>query len=387
MGLNSLLTITACSFLFHLHHYFFNFLTTLFTMPNTKILLLSISVLIIGTLEVLNLVYYKEGLWIRLGYIDAEEGTDWWCESIDGDHSRFIIEPANSRSDYFYIVFGAWVICRSIDDFSRRRNSSHNQCEGNPQESGNDGILMLQDTDCHELHVDMEEPMDGEEKMIPTTNMILRYPLISLAHGVFNILHGLGSFFYHACECDEWFASRADGAGMLTVGSFGIFYTPLHIYSIIRDDIFDEIEMSDNEKKLVWILSMIPPVGQTLVWSLTMWRVVTKTSLALTTFLALNIASVFFTCCILYYFHIYQKQNTKRRKKHSVKIWLSVLALVCFFLGFGAWRLGVDGKWCFRRPKALTWFQAHAVWHFMTCIALLLIYLFYRTETISCKRK
>lgn len=53
------------------------------------------------------------------------------------------------------------------------------------------------------------------------------------------------------------------------------------------------------------------------------------------------------------------------------------LALICLGAGYGFRQVGVSKKYCF--PDS--WFQFHAMWHILTALPLLWIYLFFRSET------
>ncbi len=69
-------------------------------------------------------------------------------------------EPVNARSDYPYIALGSLLICLAVLDWATGSRAS------------------------------------------PEANGLLRNPHVTLSHGVFNILHGLGSLWHHACECE-----------------------------------------------------------------------------------------------------------------------------------------------------------------------------------------
>ena len=80
---------------------------------------MSLTIIFIALIEILNIVYYKEAFWIRLLGHDGVGNVTTWCEAIDADTDRFIIEPANARSDYFFLFIGLYMIVLGIIDWNR----------------------------------------------------------------------------------------------------------------------------------------------------------------------------------------------------------------------------------------------------------------------------
>lgn len=66
--------------------------------------------------EVMNAIYYKEDYWIELLGDENVGYDDGWCESLNADLSRYIIEPGNARSGYFFILAGAVMVVLGIRD-------------------------------------------------------------------------------------------------------------------------------------------------------------------------------------------------------------------------------------------------------------------------------
>ncbi len=366
--------------------------------------LLSSSSIII-TLEVFNAIYYKEDLWRKLGFT-VQENDGSWCESINADRTRFIIEPANARSDYFYIILGCWMLCLGIRDFwvsLETRNSEIkepnfvagsskgvkeevelNVISSSPRSLLDEEAIVRTDIDQepgNQVPINASEESDLiPEQWTEAISPLLQYPFITSVHGIFNVMHGLGSFFFHACECNGWFAGIADVAGMVTVSSFGFLFTPLHVYSATVS------QKNQVSSYVRFILACIPPIGQSVIWLCVYFRVIKDPNQAVGVFLSLNIASVIGTWC---YIRLCINKRHHPHRQHKLNIWLFLLALAFFLVGFTAWMLEVNGGWwCLRgRNKAVTWFQAHAVWHVSTCGAILLLYICYRTEKMWHNRK
>ncbi len=111
----------------------------------------------IVVIENLNRTHGHDDYWTRR-YDDV--GGNRYCEADGADTSLFIIEPVNARSDYPYIALGSLLICLAVLDWTTGSWTR------------------------------------------PEANGLLRNPHVTLCHGVFNVLHGLGSLWHHACECE-----------------------------------------------------------------------------------------------------------------------------------------------------------------------------------------
>jgi len=70
--------------------------------------------------------------------------------------------------------------------------------------------------------------------------------------------------------------------------------------------------------------------------------------------------------------------NHGRLLYHEQNGFLVFSALPLFFLGFICWNMDKNGTWC--NPRS--WWQGHAIWHLFTCMALIVLYYFYRLERI-----
>lgn len=346
-------------------------------MKMSRISPLSIAVIVamvvfIIPLEVSNMLLHEDGVWIELYGDKAGRGGEW-CEATVSNARHFIMEPMNARSDYCYVVLGCWMIVLSVLDY-RSKNNEHNK------------ILSVVAVH-HNLEIPVDTIVEDGETAVPESNTegkdnevpngLLRFPHISLVNGIFNTLHGLGSFWNHACQCP--YGGTADVAGMLSVTAFPLLYMPLqvatgntHQYSI----------------RTQWLLSMLPVLGQALVWIGTLYDLWPMYPFFIT---QMTITVLGIPVVNLYLVHWRNKNNRHnnddRCYSHAPRLRLLPLCVLLFFAGWVCWQLDASGTWCFDdNASPLRWFPGHAFWHFFTCGALASAYLFYRTERLLVKK-
>lgn len=320
---------------------------------------LVMTIALIAFLEILNAIYYKKGFWVDLLGVDNVGKVDSWCEAVDADKYRFIMEPANARSDYFFLLIGAVIFSFGVQDYYMGNN-----CIDPDTKNVRDDERSFMQKDEEAIQVANE----GSERQVK--NCILLFPQISIFNGVFNILHGLGSFFYHSCQCSTWFGGRADGAGMLAVISFPMLYTMVQLFCS-----FENTEMHEKSRKDI-ALSWLPPLGQFTLWILAIVGMI-DSSPAFESINAISFISIMGTW--LYFKRWY---NHKNKSKRYLKIWMIFLSLAVFAIAFGVWSLDMEKIWCPNGPRYVSWFNGHSLWHFLCAVCLLFIYMFYRLEVI-----
>ena len=103
-----------------------------------------------------------------------------WCEAKDANLSVLIIESSNARSSYGYFLVGISMVVLSVAD--HWQNVQH-------------GVY--------------DAPMETVE------NFILRFPIITFSHGIYNFSHAVGTVWNHSCECE--IGDKFDVAGMMAV--------------------------------------------------------------------------------------------------------------------------------------------------------------------------
>jgi len=317
---------------------------------------LFLSVATILPLEIMNVLYRNESLWINL-YGSGDVGEADWCEAIDADLTQFIIEPWNSRSNYAFMVWGCFLVILGLSDFWNLRQQHQEEEQQRPFHNDKE-------------HCDEEEPFVSASLSVP--NPMLRYPHITLANGIFTLLLGLGSFWNHACECS--YGARADVSAMLSVTVFPLVYTPVQL-----------LTTNSDRKQQTWFdgsLSLVPPIGQTLVFVLA-WYDVAPSTETFTNIMACNVATLPLVILYLYCWRNKRVETKQGRQQHSnLGWWMSPLGLACFGFGYWAWALDVNEVWCFQKG-ILKVLLGHAVWHLLTAVALVCVYGMYRSEQLT----
>jgi len=323
-------------------------------------------------LETMNYIHFEDGFWKRRYTIIGAP----WCEATYANRERFILEPANARSDYFFLAVGCWMTVVALFDFfnlwkvaSREKKKLRER-----DETHVDNLpLVINGSDQEIGEIKSNEPSELElaSQSYEITNGILRYPHISFVNGIFNILHGLGSFWYHACECET--GGNADFAGMVSVISFPIWYTPLQLAIGLTEDNPSTRMQKNHYKHLSTCLSVLPPIGQTLIWILGFYGILKSVAL----FTMFSVIPIPLVTLYMYYWRNKGAQQL-RQQQHTLKYLLIPLGLLLFGLAWGAWKLDKDKIWCFK-----SWFQGHAVWHILSSGSLVCVYWFYRSEQIT----
>ena len=333
--------------------------------------------LFIVPLELIDALTYN--IWVE----DHGEGGSSWCEgSVTNNSSKFIREPVNARSDYAYIILGCWMIVLAYFDFRDLSNQSHltpssvsETIIGTAGQQNDDDMFVQTDDDGEEVGPDEEIAMDRsqyltqegeveekeiEENQIP--NGLLQYPHITLFNGIFNILHGLGSFWNHACQCRP--GGKADVAGMLAVVTFYLFYFPLQIL----------METKNPSVFLKRFFSIVPVIGQTIILLVPYMKKRVNSTKYMTVFLCIYIVII---CSHIAYLFFIRRILAARNKNDnsppphriSIKVRFILFTFVSFALGYLCWSYDSKLIWCFMENSSFRWLQGHALWHFLTCIS------------------
>lgn len=376
------------------------------------ILTLALSLPIIITFEIIDATV--KGIWIE------HQPKSKWCEASDLDPHLFIRERFNARSDYAYIILGCWMVALGVndswnnykkqvnnhemllvegsgggsngevsfpevalgEDMSNSNNTNHNSSSNSSPSGQNQeetATSLFQDNLSSEQPAALEEPpLTIQSNKIP--NALLQYPYITIVNGSIGILHGLGSFWNHACQCSG--GGTADTAGMMGIIVFPIFYLPLQLlmgYASSSNSTSLPL-LHSNKRLILKVVSLITTVGQITfyVLALCMHQVRRTKNFEIIIYL-------YFTCVPLLF--IYMKFCRNKRLsigdvKHELKFYIIFLGLVSFLLGYLCWKLDVDKIWCFDKESQFHFLQGHAFWHIFTCGSLACMYLFYRTEEL-----
>lgn len=345
-----------------------------------------LAVVLILPLEILEIVQKNQSFWIQL-YGSKDVGGANWCEAIDADLTQFIIEPWNSRSAYAFVIWGCLLVGLGFWDYLRppQEPSSNPSNEPEAPLSSQEASELLP-TSSFKDERDEEEgrPEPTSSVFLRVPNPILRYPHITMINGIFNALHGLGSFWNHACECSS--GGKADVAGMLSVTVFPLFYTPLQLLLVTSPKPLSHRFLDPS----LW-LSCLPPIGQTTFFVL-VWYGILPYDLTFTIVMALDVLML---PLVLVYLYCWRNQQATTREeenitttpttigqRHRLFWWLYPVGLALFGFGFWAWNLDVDGVWCHQKG-ILKVLQGHAVWHLLTSLALVCVYMIYRSEQLT----
>lgn len=338
--------------------YSYNVLVVLF-------LSLGLTSIFIIAIEIMNAIHFEDGFWIRR--YDIQKPS--WCEASYADQERFIMEPSNARSDYFFVGVGCWMMILALFDFFSLWKTKDDVSAVPSSPSVSDEIRS--DIEIGDV-ISKVPPEPGLQPHSNEINGILRYPYITLVNGIFNILHGLGSFWYHACECGP--GGLADGAGLVAVATFPIWYTPLQLLMRVNKNNSPTGTNYCHSKNIATCLSALPPIGQSILYFFNLYGIIEKPD----PFIILSLVTVFSALVYIYCWRN-KRDRPSPYQRHSLNLWIITLGLVLFVLAFVAWNLDKDGTWCFER----SWFQGHAVWHTFSSGTLLCSYCFYRFEIIS----
>jgi len=179
-------------------------------------------------------------------------------------------------------------------------------------------------------------------------NFLVRFPLFSIVLGCCAVYVGLGSCFYHASLTE--LSKRIDGSGVMACFILPLWYSGFRLWGHI------------NMKRSIQFI-------------LRTYQGVILSFLILNTLLfafkaphrEISIIIVPTTLLILLY------TNLKYKLKFKYKyLWLAMMSIVS---GKIVWMLDINHIIC-----ASGWIQLHAIWHILSALSLIFIYLFFRTE-------
>ncbi len=380
------------------------------------ILTLALSLPIIITFEIIDATV--KGIWIE------HKPKSQWCEGSDSDLDPhlFIRERFNARSDYAYIIVGCWMVALGVNDswnnYKKQVNNDEILLEGSgggsneevsfPVASGEDvsntncnssnslpsgqnqeetATYLFQDNLLSEQPAALgeEPPLTIQSTKIP--NGLLQFPYLTIVSGIIGILHGLGSFWNHACQCPN--GGRADTAGMMGIIVFPIFYSPLQLLlgylgsssSSNSSSGSTSLPLSYSKKRLILkVVSLITAVGQTTFYVLALF--IHKLRRTKNFEIIVYFYFTWFPLLLIYLKFWRNKRLSIGDVKHELKTNIILLGMISFSLGFLCWKLDIDKIWCFDKESQFHFLQGHAFWHVLTSVSWACLYLFYRTEEL-----
>lgn len=187
-------------------------------------------------------------------------------------------------------------------------------------------------------------------------NFLVRYPIFSILFGLSAIYVGLGSLLYHASLTE--FFQKHDQMGM-----YALVFVIL-AFSLNR--IFPAIKLFGNWRS--FHLFNLAGAAVSFLAVFVVWQF-----LNINTFFPIALGLVLIT-------HLYYEFFVKKSTAFTKYI---LIALLSFAVGFTIWMLDRSHIVC--SPES--WFQGHAVWHLLSALSALLIYMYYRTDTAPVSEK
>jgi hypothetical protein len=183
-----------------------------------------------------------------------------------------------------------------------------------------------------------------------SANFMVRYPIFSVLFGLSAMYVGLGSLLYHASLTE--FFQKHDQMGM-----YALVFTILAL-SIHR--IFPVIKFFGRWRSFHG-LNLCGAAATFLLVSW-MWK-----------YLDINL---FFPLCLALVLlsHLYYEFFLKKSEAFTKYI---ISGFLCLVMGFTIWMLDRTHIWC--DPES--WLQGHAIWHVLTALSALFVYLYYRTDS------
>jgi len=204
------------------------------------------------------------------------------------------------------------------------------------------GLLML--------YYGISDTFFKDPTIVPK-NMLIRHPILTMISAFVNIFHSFGTFTNHACRC--WIGYQLDVTGMYLVIMMPVFHNLLHIHKNHRSSpVF-------SQPSLNIALAAYFALGGFFFFST---YIVADPGFIV----ILLLATLFFS---------YKRRFAQEKTKvlHKKLLFVGVGALI---LGYACWLLDKHRLVCFPESSL----QLHGVWHVLTSISLLSLFLYQRSE-------
>ena len=283
-------------------------------------------------------------------YLEAHYGdSDPWggCAYDPGPfcererHLRFLREPLNSLSDFSFLALGFYLVYQYlVDSFALSTSLSH----------------------------------PSHLSPVPT-NLIRRFPSLTLMYGLANILHAVGTFTNHASRCH--LGHRLDLTGMWAASFFSSLFSAFKLLNLYAPSLFNTQATPGNDSlpTFFYPLYLMTSWGH---WLLSDVHYPHSYEGIEPRLVFLNVGLV--AASELPYFLYTRRWNAKHSPSPSDR-WVvrpDVIAcgVVCIALGAVLGHLDAYKYVC--DPDS--WVQLHAIWHVLACACLFSMYLFYRWE-------
>ncbi len=179
-------------------------------------------------------------------------------------------------------------------------------------------------------------------------NFLVRFPLFSIVLGCCAVYVGVGSCFYHASLTE--LSKRIDGSGVMAC-----FILPLW-YSWFR--LWGHVNMKKSAQFILRTYQGVILAFLTLNILLFAFKAPHR-----------EISTIIVPLTILTLLYTNLKYKLKFKYKY---LWLSIASIIT---AKAMWLIDIHHLYCNN-----DWIQFHAFWHIMSAVALIFIYLFFRSE-------
>jgi len=298
-------------------------------------------------------------LWLTLlivvVYLD-ESWVDPWrgCASDVGPFcererpSCFLRERSNALSDFSFLALGFALISTAIEDTFTLNTATI---------AASTASLSLQ-PHSH------------------SSNIIRRFPSLTLLYGLANIIHACGTWMNHASRCHP--GHRLDLAGMWLVSFFCSLTSLCRLLALVFPA-FCQTSGGEDKDVLPTFFYPVYLMAGWLFWLLSdVWYADGSYDAIEPLLVIVNISVV--AVAELVYLILTLQHNTRhgqsREARYAGRYDVLAAGAVSIAVGAVLGRLDATGALCW--PDS--WLQLHAVWHVLACICLACLYLYYRLE-------
>ena len=316
----------------------------------------------VSTLAALRLLFVS--IWLSLLllvlYLESSYGdSNPWatCDYDPGpfcerEHTRrFLREPANSLSDFSFLALGLALILQSVLD----------------------SLALASPATLSSSRSSSSAP--SLSATAQPTNLILRYPTLTLLYGLANCVHAFGTFTNHASRCH--FGHRLDLTGMWAASFFSSLFSSLRLLNLLFPSFLQTQSSKDILPSLFLPLYLLSSWGH---WLLSDVRyplsyhgiepalVVTNIVIVLLTELPYVVMGAW----------AFNSRRAEGRQRWTVQYAVIGLGVASIAVGAVLGHLDAHGIVC--DPDAVM--QLHALWHVLACVCLGCQYLYYRWEVV-----
>jgi hypothetical protein len=188
------------------------------------------------------------------------------------------------------------------------------------------------------------------ENRVNVSNLLAKTPVFSILIGLCAIFLFIGSFMYHASL--TWIFQKIDQNGMYFLV---IAFLAYNVYKMKPVITINGVEKSSHPYIVAGAVAVM------ILFFTIIWKI--------------NIMILFPSLIVLLFATniVNNKLFQHQRKPHSRILRASVISMLAATF---IWIMDVTDVWCI--PTSI--FQGHALWHFLTASAIMIIYLYYRGE-------